>query len=317
MDNHEASSKTVGVDVILRDRSLTDLYVHDAMDRQASHGLMRSLVSSMEDLVPQPLEKSTLPDTVLVAPLKDRHLSRAHDGNGKLLINDARDASSSYVFPPEFDIYAMLVSNHTIDRGSVGLGCLHFMEHKLLTTCYPGFCHDLYNSIKNAAKAMPTGQWWSRILEFGSIANLNHGPYRSNAWRRDKEELLCTWKANHDIRSSEFRTVAERTAALEGHTLCDDADYVPYYHYICSLPSCTECGPILKFARFLSIEDAWLYYRKEMWCLKSVLEENDDAVSGAHARDTTSMLDAENQDVAEPTKKKACFHVRPHTSHKS
>ena len=57
------------IDMILRDQSLTDLYVQGKIERQASHSLLRALVAAMDDTFVQPLSRGFLPPSVLAAVL--------------------------------------------------------------------------------------------------------------------------------------------------------------------------------------------------------------------------------------------------------
>ena len=48
------------------------------------------------------------------------------------------------------------------------------------------------------------------------------------------------------------------------------------------------------FARWMSLQEGWVYYRQEMWPLRDILLENSGALGDESAgKNTTSMLDAE------------------------
>jgi len=250
----------------------------------------------MEQAVDNPISRSRLPDTVHVRRIQDRAISRVVTEDGEVLLYDPRDDSLARVFPLNWSVFDLLLGNHTLDRGSVGASGANFMEsHGYLNTFHPGRFHDDWNSIKNSAKkSTSSGIWWARIVEFASLCNMNHGPYRSSAWRRLKEMLLGKYLETHDVNSPDFRVTAEETAKIDGKIISAPSEYVHYWRFMELLPSCHEAGPILKFARWMCISDCWQYYRREMWMLKAVLNENTTEIADAAVDyESTAMLDAQ------------------------
>ena len=156
-----------------------------------------------------------------------------------------------------------------------------------------GFFHDLWNSIRNAAKIADQGRVWKAIAKFAAVANLNHGPYRTDQWRRVKEAMLKRWCERHNSTSEDFRAYAREQARAAGRSCTTDAEYESEFRRMSSLPSCEEAGPILKFARWMSIQETYEYYRPELWGIKAIMGEWDEADVGIVDFDTTAMVDAE------------------------
>ena len=91
--------KIVPVDVILRDQGVTELFVQDRMTRVSTHALFRALVTQMEDLVPDIIQRSVLPPDVLIAPFSDPDDNWVLLPGGKATIVNARTRDVRLVFP--------------------------------------------------------------------------------------------------------------------------------------------------------------------------------------------------------------------------
>ena len=57
------------IELLLRDESLTHVYVRGKLEREATHSLLRARIESMEDIFVNPLSRSFLPADVFVAAL--------------------------------------------------------------------------------------------------------------------------------------------------------------------------------------------------------------------------------------------------------
>lgn len=264
--------KIVPVDLILRDLSVSELYIDDALQRQATHALFRTVVTQLEAVIDRPVSRSCLPDSIHIGRLEaGQVLVQLSDGS--LVIMDRNSKQTTRVFPRDFSISSVLIINHVVDRGSTTLSMLSFAAHcGLLWTPTWGWFHDLWNGIKAACK-IKAGRWWLHILRFVSIANINHGPFRSGVWGRSKQTALTSYLQTRSSSSADFRAVAERNAALAGRLCTSDADFDEWFRWMARLPSCVSAGPICKFARWMSIQECWEFYRAEMWMLREVLIE--------------------------------------------
>lgn len=147
------------------------------------------------------------------------------------------------------------------------------MSSDFLWTCVWFYFHDLWNSIKTAAKTSCLGRWWKRILQFASVANINHGPFRSGAWGKTKQTTHQQWHDNVTVEDEAFRDVARRQAALLGRPITDEREYDEWLVYAGRIRSCMECGPVCKFARWMSVEQVWDYYRPEIYVTRIILQE--------------------------------------------
>ena len=111
-----------------------------------------------------------------------------------------------------------MLLGHTIDRCSVGCCYSHFMMYAgfaWMTTW--GYCHDTWNSIRNAAKQWNHGIFWKCITKFTSVANTNHMPFKSGAWGKQKQTChanLCKIYANGT--HEHFKAAAKDIAKMLG-----------------------------------------------------------------------------------------------------
>ena len=287
--------KTIPFEMILRDAAVSELYVLDKLDRQASHGLLRALAFQLERLIPGGLGKCFLPQSWHIQPLTNMSEKRIRLPSGAIVIaNRETKEIVRLVLPHDFNLQSVLICNHVLDRGSTGMALVHYAQHQgLLWTWTWGYFHDTWNAIKAACKASNQGRWWVQVVRFASIANLNHGPFRSGAWGKAKQQAHLGWMSSHTQDSPEFREAASITSSMLKRPI-EEADYPGWWQYFGSLPSCTEAGPLLKFARWMSIQECWEYFRKEMWFLKLVIKEMKPESALAQVKQsTTGMLDAE------------------------
>lgn len=286
--------KLIPMELILRDLSVSEMYIMDSMVRQSTHALLRVVISQLEQVAANPVQRGRLPSDVHVGVLgADEVLVQLDDGT--LCIVRPSSRSVKRVFPVGFSVRQLLIVNHVIDRGSTGLAMVSFASHiGLLWTATWGVFHDMWNSVKNACKAVCSGRWWLMVLRFASIANLNHGPFRSGSWGKAKQTALLGYLSSRTSRSPDFRAAAFATASLLDKVCESDEDYEFWFRWASRLPSCCEAGPICKFARWMSIQECWDYYRQEMWVLRAVLlEMNPQQVQKEIQSNSTAMYDSE------------------------
>ena len=290
----EVESKLVSMDLVLRDAAVARMWILDIMTRKATHGLLRCLVKQLEHAVPNPLVRGWLPAAVRVHALGPHEKLHVLSTGNMLILNTSTRAACP-VFPSDFDVKQCLIIHHTTDRGSIGAALLHFAQHaKLLWLMSWGVFHDTWNSIKNAAKNCLAGTWWKTIAKFASNANLNHGPFKPGAWGRAKQQAHAHYCSSLSVNDDAFRAAARRQAALEGLPCDTDDDWAYWLQRVGCIPSCVEAGPALKLARWVSIQQCWAYYRREIWLLREVLlRMQPDEGAREIERDATSMLDAE------------------------
>ena len=231
--------------------------------------------------------------------------------SGKIIIANKMTKEWKYVLPLDCNLSSVLLMNHVLDRASTGLSMMNFSQFiGLLWTWSWGFFHDTWNAVKTACKTANGGRWWKTIVTCLSIANLNFGPFRSGAWGKAKHSAHAAWMSSHTVDSPDFIEAADKTALLLPQHAAEN--YAFWWHFVGNLASCIEGGILLKFARWLSIEEAWEYYRPQMWFLKEILQLLSPQSAMHHLQSsTTAMLDAE---VAEKlTEGKTGLMARAHT----
>ena len=217
---------------------------------------------------------------------------------GSAWVVDGRDGTERRVIPNGFDVRNLLLLNHCIDRGSIGCAALAYClgPANQLWMVHWGTFHDGWNVVKSACKATQSGHVWKAIVRFSSVANLGFGPFRSGSWRVLMRETLCRLAEQLGPDDRAFQEAASLQAALEPQRFQHGSDsFEDWWHAFTTLPSCCHgAAPILKFARWFSVSDAWSYYRREFFLLGLVLREmaggtEDPDVTAA----STSLWDSE------------------------
>ena len=145
-------SKQINVETILRDQEVADLYVRDAMTRESALLELQAVWKAWQVLLKTPLENCAIPNDWLMDPVRsvNERIILKPDGAHK------EDENGSHaVFPgdPLQGLQNLVMLGNTIDRCSVGCCYSHFMAYMgfaWMTTW--GYCHDTWNSIRNAAK---------------------------------------------------------------------------------------------------------------------------------------------------------------------
>ena len=235
--------------------------------------MLRCIVAQLECVMDLPVSRSVLPSSVRIQP-RAYAASLSCNRHGDWVFIDDSDGSEEMIFPREYTLKRQLLISHVVDRGPTNVCCLQFAQHKgLLWTITWGFFHDMWNGVKAAAKVVERGSWWVQVLRFAGICNINHGPFRSGAWGRAKQHALRSAVSSRSASSPDFIDAAQKTSQLLGETVSSEEDYSEYWRMFQSIPSCHFAGPVLKFARWLSIAECWEWYRKEMWFLRLVLAD--------------------------------------------
>ena len=72
--------------VVLRDHSLSELHIQGKLERQASHSLLRSLMTAMERAFVDPISRGKLPPTVHVGALQSLDDIRVTLDSGSVVI---------------------------------------------------------------------------------------------------------------------------------------------------------------------------------------------------------------------------------------
>ena len=240
------------MEIVHRDQSVAHLWFQDKVTRQSTHALLRTLVTQLEDLFPKPLERGLLHSSVLIKGHDSKDLRTVMDGTNLVVVNTATREITN-VFPGDFSLQNHLILNHTIDRGSTGGALCHFMMSKgYLWVVAWGFFHDVWNSIKGAATKVTGNKWWNKLIQFSSVVNLNHGPFRPGSWGKIKQVFHKRYVESNSIDSEGFRVAATKTAAMCGKPTTD-IDFDHWWNVFSRLPSCMKAGPVCKFARWHSI----------------------------------------------------------------
>ena len=112
----QVCDKNVPMELLLRDQSLTELHIRGKVERQASHSLLRSLVTAMERSFVDPISRGFLPADVFVAALDSLDHKRVTLGDGRIVIANTESEDVDEVLPIAFDIRSCFLANHTVDQ---------------------------------------------------------------------------------------------------------------------------------------------------------------------------------------------------------
>ena len=94
------STKHTEISLIASDKTLTDLFIADKLERQAAHGLFRSVVTAIETAFEKPVSRSKLPANWYVMPITNRNIQRVKLASGAiLLVNTVTQDKGSYLMP--------------------------------------------------------------------------------------------------------------------------------------------------------------------------------------------------------------------------
>ncbi len=138
-------------DIIARDGALTREYIEDKLERKSSASLLRTLLTQMEDLQPNIVQRNFLGADVNVQRLVNKDEGRVLIREGLWVIVNKSTQVIRRVLPVNFDVGAYAISNHIIDRCSVGCGLAFFMMHVgALWSFRFGIFRDKWNSVKNS-----------------------------------------------------------------------------------------------------------------------------------------------------------------------
>ena len=295
-------------------------FAEDKLEREASHTQVKTLFSAASDLFSDGLNKCRVPEDFIVGPLpKKTQRFVGESGSVMVKFDSVAVAGGSRDHPPEpvipdafrdlnhFKKHIRLV-NHVVDRSSVNVSSLNFLingEGYLMGITY-GLCHDLWNAIKGAAKKklvihadgkVSTLVVWRSVVLFASVANMNHGPFRSGVWGSGKQAALTRIGDTRGPECADIQLAAKRQAALLGQSEPSSPDeFQSWFAELLRQRSCHEAGPILKFARWLSVDQVWQWYRPTIHLLRPVLEElagTSEQLSVEIASNSTAQHDAE------------------------
>ena len=260
------------------DVAVSKLWLSSNMTRKAAWASNNVIIDMLSDLVgPDPIGRSTIPSSCCTRPIAGNEFRDVRDGDGAYVVHSCTGEETP-VLPTAFDVRELLVVNHLIDRCSIGGTGIWFCVFalNLAWSVNWGVAHDAWNSIKNGSKKTGDGAGWRSVVRFAAVANLRYGPRRSGVWgtkmKQTHASLVERWHARHP----RFMAAAEAQEQLEpgrfgGGGACP---YDAWWDLFGSLPSCTSTdAAVVKFSRWMSINDVWAKFRGEWFLLKPVLEE--------------------------------------------
>ena len=257
-------SKCLPMSEVHRDMAVSELYVNDRVDRRASWNLLRAIITQQQALKGRKvLEQSFLPAKFRVLPVKKGEKRLFLDSGDEILVTDS-GGKLLRILPKVVDLSGLVMTHHVIDRHSTNLACcFHMMAQGGLWVVTFGVFHDLWNSVKHASAQCGDSQDnnWTWVRKAASLFNFNHGPFKSKAWGRAKQEALKTITETLDSTDASFRAVAQQQAIVDGvRRSLTDEEYEERFKAMGCMRSCHEAGPACKFSRWMSVFDCWSFF---------------------------------------------------------
>ena len=276
---------------IWRDAVVSHLFVEDRLSRKASHSLLRTVIHQIEQYVPDFLRRSLMPSTVRLGPVEP--------GQRRIILEDGRSAltlvdsdNAVLCVPADWNVRDRTWVSMVVDRAPTNNGCLHFcLANGFCWYIMYGVFHDTFNSLRTSAKGVDG--WWSEVVKFASIANMNYGPFRSGSWGVSKQEGLAETVATMTVDEPFFQECALRQQRLtNGREDSSSEAMLRMREFMGRLPSCVQSGPLVKFSRWKYLNEAWEFYKMEIWMLKYVLTKMGPDSDGVMAQAfSTNMFD--------------------------
>ena len=123
-------TKTVPLEDITRDTLTTEMFIEDKLERQASYGLLRCILSQLGDLVATPLQRGTLPASVRVGALQDPSLELMFPPDSAPRILNTVTGVEEAALPQTWHPSSTLIVSNVIGRGSTGAVVLFALMSK-------------------------------------------------------------------------------------------------------------------------------------------------------------------------------------------
>ena len=207
------------------DREAFEYWVEEKLEREAAHQTLQAVVAAMESVFPLPLTRGQCPrDLRIFAAGRDG--TWIVDDHGRPILRTNSTDDTVLVLPEKFSSGDAFICNHTVDRCSTGLAGLNYMFfEKMMWAVHYGLFHDLWNSIRTAAKLVHGGIVWKWIVKFATVANFNHGPYRTGQWRRLKTEQHRRYVDTKSWESADVQQLCRNQAKMHGRECTAESQY--------------------------------------------------------------------------------------------
>ena len=300
------------MDDIFRDTVVADAFVQDELQREGAHCLLKTLYAQVGDIVKGGLSACVPPESLFISAFATVHERAWKDG--RLYCQATADGDRTVVIPDSMltvdDFKKQLkFINNTLDRCPTNSCMMNFciFSASMCMTAYWGRFHDIWNSVKNSATKNMVLQdgsgrvvcLWTSVVRFSSIANINHGPFRSGCWGRGKQATVKRMEGSMSGRSAAVREVISAQCRLLGtpEPMTDESFEEMFRDKVLLAPSAHAAGSILKFARWKSVSDNWDEHRRQIWYEKLILTEMGNSggadMMADFAAQSTSMHDSE------------------------
>ena len=288
--------KTIEMDDVFRDTAVADAFVQDKLMREGAHCLLKTFYAQVAEIVQGGLSACVPPENF---ELGENRLKRVWDPDKRRMFWEDADGNTSVIIPDnmltvEGFAKKLKLFTNTLDRCPTNSCMLNFcvFDQGMCLTANWGRFHDIWNSVKNAGKKKiidSTGAVvciWTSVIRFSSIANINHGPFRSGCWGRGKQATVRKIEGSMNGRSAVVReAIIEQCRLLGIPVPTTDEGFEEFFQtQLLLAASAHSAGSILKFARWKSVVDNWEEHRPQIWYEKVILSEMGNG-------DTSEMID--------------------------
>ena len=252
------------MEVVMGTHELQEKWVHDRLERQSAYMLLRGLASQIEMLSTKSISSWKLPSNIVIRPLRSDEVRQRMQSGDFAVYCDATD--ELYVqLPHKYLSYEFHILNNLTDRGPINCAALHFLHgHDYLIACTCGIFHGIWNSVKNTLKQSCRGRPWQCTLGLLLLANLNHFPFKSKHTFRAKQDAWTQYVSIHSYESQSFQDIKVEFAEAVGMPCDCPAEEAELFSCLSKMASFNEMGPILKLARWCSINTVWKFLRPEL-----------------------------------------------------
>ena len=224
--------------------------------------------------VDKTLAEFRCPNELLLEPLAKNQLRVKHS-NGNFYIVNTLTHEAIRQIPDNFNWDSLPVLCHMIDQSQIGVAaCYHMMHHmRLMVFVMYDYYHRTWNDIKNAARSSK-GFFFSTMLKYSLVFNLNYGPFGKGGWFLDKQtflkEMALSCSSTHQFFRARAPDIAEDIGRAEPVT---DQDYKDIWDFVVGFQKGFKLkGPLTKVMRWFSFFEGYDFYRKELNSLKLVLD---------------------------------------------
>ena len=276
--------KHVGSDIdAAGDDSLKLKQLEGKLKLESAYAYIKSVQGALLS-VKKSLDDFRCPKDLLLAPVTKNHV-RVRDDSGIYWIVNTITQECIRQIPDNFSWNSLPLLCNMIDQSQIGVAACFHMGHQmqLMVLVMYDYYHRAWNDIKNAAKTS-NGFFFSIMLKYSLVFNLNYGPFGKGGWFNDKKDFLKEVEASLTHTHPFFRERAHAIAKDQGwDEPVTEADYEKVWHLVLQQSHFQKKGSLCKIMRWFSFFESCKAQRKDLNSLKLVLDWHYHTLTGTDA----------------------------------